>query len=115
MVSATASAAIRGIDELTTVSDKLLQIAEAESGTRRQSFQPIALKEIITGVIELYDTTAEAEGVELVIDIDGEPTTFGDKDLLASATANLIDNALKYAGSLATVQVRARQERNTCR
>jgi len=95
------------------VFDKLLQIAEAESGTRRQSFQPIALKEIITGVVELYDATAEAGGIELVIDVNGEPTTLGDKDLLASATANLIDNALKYAGGMATVQVRATQERNT--
>jgi len=113
MVTETAGAAIRGIDELTIVFDKLLQIAEAESGTRRQSFEPIALKEIITGVVELYDATAEAEGIELVIDIDGEPTTLGDKDLLASATANLVDNALKYAGGSATVQVRATQERNT--
>jgi signal transduction histidine kinase len=78
-----------------------------------QDFQPIALKEIITGVVELYDAIAEAEGIALVIDIDGEPTTLGDKDLLASATANLIDNALKYAGSSATVRVQATQERNT--
>jgi signal transduction histidine kinase len=113
MVSARVAAAIRGIDELTTVFDKLLQIAEAESGTRRQSFEPIALKEIVTGVVELYDATAEAAGVALIVDIDGEPATLGDQDLLASATANLIDNALKYAGSLATVQVRATQERNT--
>jgi signal transduction histidine kinase len=109
----TASAAIRGIDDLIMIFDKLLQIAEAESGTRRQSFQPIALKEIITGVVELYDATAEEKGIALVVDIDGEPTTLGDKDLLASATANLIDNALKYAGSKATVRVRATQERNT--
>jgi signal transduction histidine kinase len=111
-VSEITGVAIRAIDELTMVFDKLLQIAEAESGTRRQSFQPIALKDIITGVVELYDATAEAKGIELVIDIDGEPNTLGDKDLLASATANLIDNALKYAGSLATVQVRAMQGRN---
>jgi len=112
-LSETAGAAIQGIDELIVVFDKLLQIAEAESGTRRQSFQPIALKEIITGVVELYDATAEEKGIALVIKIDGEPTTLGDKDLLASATANLIDNALKYAGGMATVQVRATQERNT--
>ena len=105
-LSETAGAAIQGIDELIVVFDKLLQIAEAESGTRRQSF-PIALKEIITGVVELYDATAEEKGIALVIKIDGEPTTLGDKDLLASATANLIDNALKYAGGMATVQVRA--------
>jgi signal transduction histidine kinase len=112
-LSKRASAAIHGIDELIIVFDKLLQIAEAESGTRRQSFQPIALKEIITGVVELYDAAAEAKGIRLATAIEGEPTTLGDRDLLASATANLVDNALKYAGSSATVQVQATQERNT--
>jgi signal transduction histidine kinase len=90
----------------------LLQIAEAESGIRRQSFQTIALREIITRVVELYDATAEAKDIRLVVDIEGEPTTVGDQDLLASATANLIDNALKYGGSMATVQVRATQGRD---
>jgi signal transduction histidine kinase len=108
-----ASAAIRGIDELITVFDKLLQIAEAESGTRRQSFRPVALKEIITNVVELYDAAAEAKGIRLSTAVEGEPTALGDRDLLASAAANLVDNALKYAGSCATVQVRATQERDT--
>jgi signal transduction histidine kinase len=112
-LSETASAAIRGIDELIRVFDKLLQIAEAESGTRRQSFQPIALREIVTGVVELYDAAAEAKGIALLMDCDGEPTMLGDKELLANATANLIDNALKYAGDMATVRVRATQDRKT--
>jgi signal transduction histidine kinase len=112
-LSKKASTAIRGIDELIIVFDKLLQIAEAEAGTRRQSFQPVALKEIITDVVELYDATAEAKAIRLLTAVEGEPTTLGDKDLLASATANLVDNALKYAGSNATVEVRAMRERNT--
>jgi signal transduction histidine kinase len=105
--------AIRQIDDLTIVFDKLLQIAEAESGTRRQSFEPVALKEIVTDVVEFYDAAAEEKGIRLTIGIEGEPTTLGDKDLLASATANLIDNALKYAGSDSTIRVRAVQDRNT--
>jgi signal transduction histidine kinase len=112
-LSTRASAAIHGIDELIIVFDKLLQIAEAESGTRRQSFRPIALKEIITDVVELYDATAEAKGIRLATAVEGEPTTLGDKDLLASATANLVDNALKYAGTDSTIRVRAVQDRNT--
>lgn len=111
-VSATPGVAIREIDELTTVFDELLQIAKAETGTGRQSFQPIAVDEIIIGVVE-YDATAETENIDLVIDIDGEPTVLGDKDLFARTTANLIDNALKYAGSFAKVQVRATQGQNT--
>jgi signal transduction histidine kinase len=111
-LSKKASAAIQGIDELIIVFDKLLQIAEAEAGTRRQSFQAVALREIVTDMVELYDATADAKGVQLTTSVDGEPITLGDKDLLASATANLIDNALKYAGSSAKVQVRATQERD---
>ena len=112
-LSAAASHAIRQIDDLTIVFDKLLQIAEAESGTRRQSFEPVALKEILTAVVEFYDATAEAKGIRLTIGVEGEPTTLGDKDLLASATANLVDNALKYAGNESTIRVRAVQDRNT--
>jgi signal transduction histidine kinase len=112
-LSAAAGKAIRQIDDLTIVFDKLLQIAEAESGTRRQSFEPVALKEIVTDVVEFYDAAAEAKGIRLTIGVEGEPTTLGDKDLLASATANLVDNALKYAGTDSTVRVRAIQDRNT--
>jgi signal transduction histidine kinase len=112
-LSTAANNAIRQIDDLTAVFDKLLQIAEAESGTRRQSFEPVALKEIVADVVEFYDAAAEAKGIRLTIGIEGEPTTLGDKDLLASATANLVDNALKYAGSDSTVRVQAVQDRNT--
>ena len=112
-LSAAASHAIRQIDDLTVVFDKLLQIAEAESGTRRQSFEPVALKEIVTDVVEFYDAAAEAKGIRLTMGVEGEPVTLGDKDLLASATANLVDNALKYAGSDSIVRVSAVQERNT--
>jgi len=37
----------------------------------------------------------------------------GDRNLLASATANLVDNALKYAGSGATVRIKTTNERDT--
>jgi signal transduction histidine kinase len=108
------STTIAGIDELIVIFDKLLQIAEAESAMRRQNFQPVMLGHIIRDVVELYDATAEANGVTLAVDVVGEPTTLGDKDLLTSATANLVDNALKYGGSPATtVKVGAREDRET--
>jgi signal transduction histidine kinase len=105
-----AQISIQEIDDLIGVFDKLLQIAEAESGTRRRSFQPIELKQIIIDVVELFDATAEANGVELVVDILGNPMTVGDKALLMNATVNLIDNALKYAGGAATIRVGAQQD-----
>ncbi len=100
-----ARSAITSIDELIMVFDKLLRIAEAESGTRRQSFAPVALGPLITDIVELYDAVAETKGITLTADIDAAPTALGDRDLLAGALANLIDNALKYAGDGATVRL----------
>jgi signal transduction histidine kinase len=102
--------AIDEIDGLIVVLDKLLQIAEAESSTRRQPFEPVALRDVVTNLVELYDAAAEAQAVTIVSDIPGELVILGDKDLLASILANLLDNALKYAGSPAKIEVRARQD-----
>jgi signal transduction histidine kinase len=101
--------AIGAIDDLIVVLEKLLQIAEAESGARRQPFEPVILRNVVTDLLELYDAAAEALGVALIVDIAGEPTLPGDKDLLAGILANLIDNALKYAGSPATVTIQVRE------
>jgi signal transduction histidine kinase len=101
--------AIGAIDDLIVVLEKLLQIAEAESGARRQPFEPVILRTVVTDLLELYDAAAEALGVTLIVDIAGEPTLPGDKDLLAGILANLIDNALKYAGSPATVTIQVKE------
>ena len=108
-----ARAAIIQIDELTLVFDRLLQIAEAEAGTRRQSFVSVRLKTVIDNVVELYDAEAEARGITFLTEIDRRAAALGDKNLLASAVANLIDNALKYAGNGATVRVYSLRERDT--
>jgi signal transduction histidine kinase len=104
-----AQTAVREIEDLTVVFDKLLQIAEAESGARRHGFAALALDDIATGVVELYDALAEAQGATLTLATDDAAVARGDRDLLASALVNLVDNALKYGGAAglpAAVQVR---------
>ncbi len=63
----------------------------------------------MTNLLELYDAAAEDQGVSIVMNIEGEPVIAGDKDLLAGILANLIDNALKYAGSPAEICISAQQ------
>jgi signal transduction histidine kinase len=109
----TARVAIEHIDELMRVFDRLLQIAEAESGTRRQAFAPVPLEAVIADIVELYDAEAEERGITLIAEVDSAAATLGDRSLLASAVANLIDNAIKYAGEAATVRVRTTHERDT--
>jgi signal transduction histidine kinase len=104
-----ARAAIDGIDDLILLLNKLLQIAEAESGMRAESFARIELSAIVHDMVELYDAAAEEAGVRLAVAGAAQLWTLGDRDLLASAIASLIDNALKYAGRGATVELGARR------
>ncbi|MBV9015950.1 MAG: hypothetical protein JO058_09865 [Alphaproteobacteria bacterium] len=90
-----------------------MQIAEAESGTRRQSFAPVRLATVAADIVELYDAEAEERGISLVPDLDDAMVTLGDGALLASAIANLVDNALKYAGAGARVRVQTLREPET--
>jgi signal transduction histidine kinase len=109
----TASFAIEEIDALVIVLAKLLQIAETESGIRRQPFEPVALREVVTNVTELYDAVAENQGIALATKIDGDPKALGDKSLLESALANLLDNALKYGGRSVMIEVHASPQAET--
>jgi signal transduction histidine kinase len=104
LVAAT-SLAIREIEDLNAVFDKLLQIAEVESGARRQTFGPVSLNAIAVNVLELYDPVAEAKGLKLTHALEGDPVTAGDGDLLANAMANLLDNAIKYTGAGGAIHV----------
>lgn len=99
---------ILDIEDLNTVFEKLLQIAETEAGARRQEFIPVALHTIVSDVVDLYDAVAEAQGATLKHHPSDAAVVMGDPDLLASAVANLVDNALKYGGGGATVSLATR-------
>lgn len=105
-------AASNEIMDLINVSEKLLLIAEAESGVRRQAFQPLRLQAIAQDVIDLYEPLAVEQGTSLICHAargDQETWVMGDADLLAGALANLVDNALKFTGTGARVEISTRQ------
>ena len=104
--------AIGGIDQLTVLFERLLQIAEAESGARRQSFVPVPLAPLIVTLGELYDALAEEQGMRLDVSIEAEATVLGDRALLSALLANLLENAFKYAavpGSRVELSLRTSQ------
>lgn len=104
--------AARELAELGAVFDKLLHIAEVESGTRRQGFVPVALGALTTDVLELYEPLAEQRRAELAFSCSGDPVAAGDPDLLASAVANLVDNALKYTATDGRARIAVHAARN---
>ena len=84
----------------------ILRIAELEARQRRAGFRNVDLAELVAPVAELYAPLAEAAGVRLLPIAEQGATVEADPKLLFEALSNLIDNAMKYAGSGSTVQIR---------
>jgi len=93
------------LDDLVNVSEKLLQIAELESGVRRKHFEAVRLDTIVADVVDLYEAVAEDQHAQLTFECSEAAPLRGDPDLLAGALVILVDNALKYAGEHARIHL----------
>jgi signal transduction histidine kinase len=83
-------------DKLLQTFNALLSIARAESGQNREGLLEIDAADVLRDVIELYDPIIEDEGGSLTVgDVPPLPVR-GDRQLLAQAFSNIIDNAMKY-------------------
>lgn len=98
-------AAIDEADRLLATFNALLSIAELESGARRDPAEPLDLSEITRSAAELYEPVAEEKGFNLTVETQPDVKIRGDRHLLSQAIANLLDNALKYAGG-GTIRIR---------
>jgi signal transduction histidine kinase len=85
-------------DELIRTFDALLMIARAESGHARDNMIEFDAAEIARDVSELYEPLADEKGLALTVDAPSAVRVRGNRELISQALANLIDNAIKYAG-----------------
>ena len=90
--------AIEEADRMLATFNALLSIAEAEAGARRQNTELLDLAEVARVATELYEPLAEEKGFAVRLDAEPGIMIRGDRHLLSQATANLLDNALKYGG-----------------
>jgi signal transduction histidine kinase len=91
-------ATIAESDDLIRTFDALLMIARAESGQARENMTEFDASEIARDVGELYEPVADEKGIALRIDAPEAAPVRGNRELVSQALANLIDNAIKYAG-----------------
>jgi signal transduction histidine kinase len=91
-------ATIAESDELIRTFDALLMIARAESGHARDNMTEFDAAEIARDVAELYEPLADENGLALKLDASGKALVRGNRELVSQALANLVDNAIKYAG-----------------
>ncbi|MGE0211413.1 MAG: ATP-binding protein [Parvibaculaceae bacterium] len=85
-------------DRLLETFNALLSIARVESGEAREGLARVDAAALVREVAELYEPTVEEAGGALKVEAAGEEPVHADRQLLAQALSNLIDNALKHGG-----------------
>src|SRR4029077_270828 len=70
----------------------------AKPGQARENMTEFDASEIARDVGELYEPVADEKGIALKVDASTAAPVHGNRELVSQALANLIDNAIKYAG-----------------
>ena len=93
-------------DGLLETFNALLRIARVESGAYRSAFAELDFGRIVRDTCELYQAAVEERGIMLRLDNARDARVFGDRELLAQALSNLLDNAVKYTPVNGRIDVR---------
>lgn len=83
-------------DGLLATFNALLRIARIESGAYRAEFATVNLVEIVEDACDLYRAAADEKDIALNVAAQGNIPVYGDRELLAQAVVNLLDNSIKY-------------------
>jgi signal transduction histidine kinase len=92
-------------DGLLETFNALLRIARVESGAYRSAFARVEIADVVRDVCELYQAAAEERGVRLSCATATARAVFGDRQLIAQALTNLLDNALKFTPEQGRIDV----------
>jgi signal transduction histidine kinase len=86
--------------------DSLLKIAAAESGVATTEFRPLDLAALARDAAELYEPVVEDKRIALAVAANPAPPIEGQRELLAQAVTNLLDNAVKNTPEGGRIDVR---------
>jgi signal transduction histidine kinase len=87
---------IERIDEVLSLFAAILRIAEVEAGETRRLFAQVDLSELVTELAESYAPAIEDGGRTLRWSAEPEVIVQGDRQLLAQAIVNLLENAQRH-------------------
>jgi signal transduction histidine kinase len=106
-VRAGIDASLQELDHVQRTLATLLQIAQAESGISVANSAPVDLSELASDMAELYEPAARERQLTLTVQADARCEVQGNRQLLAQAVANLVENALKYVPAGGHIELKA--------
>ncbi|MFE9954721.1 sensor histidine kinase [Micromonospora sp. NPDC005299] len=87
---------------------ELLELTRLQGAEPQPAPEPVSLDWVIAEVIDRTRTAATARHVEILVDGQRGLTAYGSDSQLATAVANLVENAINYSAEDTTVRVTAR-------
>ncbi|MBX7199455.1 MAG: hypothetical protein K1X51_08740 [Rhodospirillaceae bacterium] len=97
--------ALADSDELLRVFSSLLSLSQIEASKRAASFGEVDLSALLAHLAEVYRPVADDQGHKLETDLVPDVAVRGDRALLMQMFANLIENAIRHAGTRARLMV----------
>ena len=104
------------LEEMQESSETLLEMFDVQSeiirnynGEVREPFEDVDLSDVISGLVDMFESAAGSKGVKLACDVPSEPIVVrAHRQKLLRLASNLVDNAVKYTdkGSISVSLVR---------
>lgn len=101
--------ALRQVDEVLALFSSILRLAEVESGQTQQYFTTIDVSALTAELAESYAPASDDLGKTLLWSIAPDLRVRGDRNLLAQALVNLLENALRHTRDGAIIRLTAAQ------
>ncbi|ULB11477.1 HAMP domain-containing histidine kinase [Cereibacter azotoformans] len=99
--------AVGQADRIVRIFNAVLRIAQIEGGGARPRFAPLDLGQLVTDLHEMLEPVAEELGHSLTADV-APVRVEGDRDLLAQAISNLVENAFRHCPAPARISLAVR-------
>ena len=100
---------LKNAARMTRLTEDLLVLAKVESGEQRYNLVAVSSDELLEEAVRSARQQASAAGVELAAENAIAEPVLADRDAMHQVFANLIDNAIKYAGGGKRIVVGAQQ------
>jgi signal transduction histidine kinase len=96
---------------LTRLINNILDFSRIEAGRKEYRFAPTRLADVVREVVEAYRFPIEQQGFALEVDVaDDIPEVALDREAIAQALLNLLNNAIKFSHDEKRVRVSARSD-----
>jgi signal transduction histidine kinase len=105
--------ALEESDRILSMLNTMMDISEAETGVLQLKREPVALRALLSEVIELYEDVADVKKVSVAFESGEDVTVNGARDRLRQVFANLLDNAVKYTPEGGAVRIAVAREGGT--